>query len=244
MAENEIAPGIEILDLALWLPGERTLIFGDLHLGIEEAMNLREGVLLPRKNFEDIKKRLKEKVFGVTGRVKRVIINGDLKHEFGAISKQEWKEVIQMVQFIAERCDEVLLVKGNHDRIIGPLAGWSRLKLVDEFYITDIHCLALHGHEVKNSESYKKAKILVMCHDHPAITIREGAKAETYKAFLKGTYNGKTLIVLPSLNSVRIGTNIANEQTLSPMLKGSLKEFEVWAVEDKPYYFGKLGGLG
>ncbi len=242
MTENEIVPGIEILDLALWLPEERTLILGDLHLGIEEAMN-QEGVLLPRNNFEDIKKRLKENVFGVTGKVKRVVINGDLKHEFGSISKQEWKEVIRMVQFIAERCGEVLLAKGNHDKIIGPLAGWSKLKLVDEFYITKMDCLALHGHEVRNTDDYKKAKILVIGHDHPAITIRGGTKAETYKAFLKGTYNNKTLIVIPSLNSVRVGTNIKDGQTLSPMLKGSLKEFEVWAVEDKPYYFGKLGEL-
>ena len=60
---------------------------------------------------------------------------------------------------------------------------------------------------------------------------------------MKGEWKGKTLVVLPSMNSMSIGNDITKNELLSPFLKEGVEEFEVWAVEDKPYYFGKVKGL-
>ena len=49
--------------------------------------------------------------------------------------------------------------------------------------------------------------------------------------------------MLPSFNEVVRGTNIMRDRTLSPFLKQNLDDFEVFAVEDKVYDFGKLGKL-
>jgi len=71
---------IQLIDLALFFPKKKILIISDLHLGYEEALN-RKGVLIPRFQFKDTITRLKPIL--ETTKPETVIINGDLKHEFG-----------------------------------------------------------------------------------------------------------------------------------------------------------------
>ena len=49
------------------------------------------------------------------------------------------------------------------------------------------------------------------------------------------------LIVQPSCNPLVAGSDVLREERLSPWLKGSLEDFEVFVVEDKVRYFGKVG---
>ena len=84
-----------LIDKSLYFPEEKILVLGDLHIGYEEYLN-EQGVFLPRLQFKEIMKDL-EKVFKITGRVNEIIVLGDLKHEFGSISCQEWKEVREVL---------------------------------------------------------------------------------------------------------------------------------------------------
>jgi len=238
---NEIMPGIRIIGLGLYLEREKTLIIADLHLGYEEMLN-KQGILIPRTNFGRIKKTL-EKMLKEVPNLKKIIINGDLKHEFGTISLQEWREVTRMLEFLQKKCKNISLVKGNHDNILGPLAKWENLKIKGEVYITKGRILLLHGNKLSNSENFKKAKTIVIAHEHPAVSLHEGVRSELYKCFLKGRFRGKNLIVMPSLNAVSAGTNVLREKLLSPFLQQDLSDFECWLVEDKAYYFGSLGEL-
>jgi len=95
----EIHTGIEIIDLALYLPSHQTIIFSDFHIGYEETLTQR-GILIPRFQFKDTIKRL-EKIFSKIKQVKTVVINGDLKHEFGKISDQEWREVLKLLDYFS-----------------------------------------------------------------------------------------------------------------------------------------------
>ncbi len=106
--------GIQILDLGLYLEKYRTLVIADLHIGYEEALN-KQGILLPRFQFRETVARLKRILD--SAKPKRVIINGDLKHEFGGISAQEWRETLKVLDLILTCTDDVVLVKGNHDMI-------------------------------------------------------------------------------------------------------------------------------
>ncbi len=240
--ENEILPGIRPVGLGLFIEKERILVIADLHLGYEEMLNA-QGVFIPRINSGEIKKKLGE-MLSELPELKRIVIAGDLKHEFGRISKQEWREVIEMAQFLARKCREVVLLRGNHDTILGPLAKWEKLKIRDDLYITSSSMLVLHGHEFKENANFRKAKTLVIAHEHPALSLREGIRSELYKCFLKGKFGGKNLIVLPSLNSISTGTNVLREKLLSPFLKeADLHNFECWLVEDRAYYFGGLGEM-
>lgn len=242
MKIEKILPNAEILGLGLWFQKLKLLAIADLHLGMESEFQ-KKGILLPVFNFKETIQRMSE-IFEKTGRVKTLVVCGDLKHEFGTISEQEWKEVTGFLRLAQKHCKKIVLLKGNHDNILGPLAKWEGLKVQEEFFLRKEKVLFLHGDKVLNTENFKKARTLVIGHEHPAVTLREGAKAEKFKAFLKGKFKGKKLVVLPSFNSFTEGTDVLKEELLSPFLQQSLKEFKAWVVEGKEnYYFGKLKNL-
>jgi uncharacterized protein len=232
----EIYEGIKIVDLGLYIEKEKVLIISDLQLGYEESMN-RKGVFIPRIQFDLIKKRL-EKIFErVSPNI--VIINGDLKHEFGTINNQEWNDSLSILYYIQKNCKKIILVKGNHDWILGPIAKKRNIELVESYVIRNI-CI-LHGHKILlDSLNYK---ILIIGHEHPAISLKEDSKVEKYKCFLKGKFDDKTLIVMPSFNMLNEGSDVLNENYLSPFLKENIKNFVVFIVEDKVYKFGRIKDL-
>lgn len=231
-----ILQNIEIIDLALFF--DCTLVIADVHIGYEEALN-KQGILVPRLQFDEIVKRI-EGIFGIlkNKKIERIVVNGDLKHEFGAISEQEWRNTLKFLDLLAKHCNEIVLVKGNHDNILGPIAKKRNVNIVDSIGIGKV--LVAHGDKIPVIKSYD---IIIIGHEHPAISIKEGSRIETYKCFLKGKYKGKNLIVQPSFNPIIEGTNILRDEILSPLLQQNLDNFEVYVVEDKVYNFGKLKNL-
>lgn len=229
----EIVKGIKIVDLGLWLKKEKTLVVADLHVGFEEALN-KQGFLVPRLAFDDLVKRL-GKILEKT-KPKIIIINGDLKHEFGGISEQEWRDALRVIDLVS-KFGKVVLVKGNHDTILGPIAKKKDLEFVEKFEVGDV-CV-LHGDKIVET----KKKIIIIGHEHPAVTLEHGGRKEVVKCFLKGKWKRKELIVMPSMNQVTEGTDVISEKRLSPYLQNDLSNFEVFVIADKIYAFGKLKGL-
>ena len=232
----EIVKGIRINDLALIVGNN--LIIADTHVGYEEALN-KQGVLIPRFQFKEILERLEKVLDG--SRFDKIIINGDVKHEFGTISETEWRHTLKLLDFLKKYCDEVVLVKGNHDKILGPIAQKRGVRVVDSIVLGDV--LVIHGDKVPSRSDLEGVKVIVIGHEHPAISLREGARVELFKCFLKGKFKGKELIVQPSFNLVQEGTDVMKENVLSPLLKQNLDDFEVFIVADKLYKFGKLRKL-
>jgi len=242
MEENEILPGISAFGLALWVEKNKALVIGDLHLGIEEMFN-KKGVMVPRFNFLAIKKHLLDRVFS-KAKPKIIVINGDLKHEFGTVSGQEWSETIDMLRFLQRHCKRLVLVKGNHDTILGPIAKWENLKIEKEgILLPKSRVFVTHGEKVPKGEGFKKAKTVVIGHEHPSVKIRDRHKEEKFKCFLAGKFKEKKLVVMPSLNFVSIGSDVRSNETMSPFLENGVKNFNVFAVADKIYNFGKLKDL-
>lgn len=237
-----ILPGIKIIDKALWLPHERILIIADLHIGYEEYLN-SQGVLAPRVQFEEMKKEIDELMCGI--KPKTIVLNGDLKHEFGKISDQEWSDTFRIMKILSENCQRIILIKGNHDNILEPIIrsiGKRKIRIAEEYIVKDI-CI-LHGHKLnyKIENKIRRIKILIIAHEHPAVSLKDGIKSETFKCFLLGRWKDKKLIVMPSFIPLVEGTDIKKEKTLSPFLK-RLENFEVFIVSDKVYEFGKLGKI-
>ena len=259
----EILPGMEIVDLALHF--DSTLVIADVHIGYEEALN-RQGIFVPRLQFEEMANRI-EKIFGILKRkkIKRIVVNGDLKHEFGTISEQEWRNTLKFIDLLAGHCNEIVLIKGNHDTILGPIAKKRNVKVLDYAAIEPVikkrinkkkpmlkktikkqsknKILIIHGDRIPDKELLKEASAIIIGHEHPAVSLREGPRVEQFKCFLKGRYKGKNLIVQPSFNSIVEGTDVLKDKILSPFLKQNLDNFDVYIVEDKVYEFGKLGKL-
>ena len=238
--KTEILPGIEILGKALWLSETKTLIIADLHIGYEEYLN-EQGILVPRFQFSETKRELEELFKEKKIKPKTIVINGDLKHEFGEISAQEWKESLSIIDFLSEKCKNIILIKGNHDTILGPIAEKRNLK-VKNFYLIKNKICILHGHKIFLDKAVHNAEILIIAHEHPAISLREGAKQEIYKCFLLGEWKKKKIIVMPSFLPITEGSDVSKEKLLSPFLH-DISDFEIFIIGDKIYRFGKIKDL-
>ena len=228
----EIYKNIKIEDLCLLIENE-TLVVGDLHLGFEESLN-KQGILIPRIQFTEVMKRLSMLLKKL--KPKKVIIVGDVKHEFGTISNQEWNNILKVFKLIKEY-SELIIIKGNHDTILKPITEKENINILNEYWLNDIQFL--HGDIIPK----KLGKLIIMGHEHPAIKFKE-RPTEKFKCFLKGKYKTHELIVMPSFNFISLGSDITKNQLLSPFLKkADLNNFEVYVIEDKPYYFGKVKNL-
>jgi len=232
----EILPGIEIKNNALWLPKRKILIIADLHLGYEDAL-VKRGVLAPHTMLQEMKKEIQELL---KLKPKIIIINGDLKHEFGEISRQEWHDTLELLDLLSSR-SKVILIKGNHDTILGPIARRKGIEIKDFYAVGDI-CI-LHGHKILLDKKIydKKIKTIIIGHEHPAVSLKENSKVEKYKCFLLGKWHGKKLVVMPSFFTIFEGSDITKEKLLSPFLnEKTIRNFRVFVLGDKVYGFGKL----
>ena len=183
---------------------ERVLIVSDLHMGYGQS--LREGgVMLPTKLYENSLKEFEE-IFRSIGNVEKVIILGDLKHEMGSILKEEWSEVLGLMDYLKNSCGKLVVIKGNHDIFTRSITEKRGVQVVD-FYIWKGYCF-LHGDRDFKEIYSEEINCWVLGHAHPAISLNDGAKSEKYKCFLLGNYKGKKIIILPSWFSVNEGTDV------------------------------------
>ncbi len=231
----QISGKIRIKELGLVI--DDTLIIADIHLGYEESLR-ESGTLVAKRDVDDIIASIKSMIAGE--KIKRIVINGDLKHEFGKISKSEWNDTLRLIDSLSEKA-KIILIKGNHDILLEPVASKRNIKTAESLVIEDV--LVVHGH--KTAAIPKGIKTIVIGHQHPSITIGDGVRKERFKCFLKGKYKGHDLIVMPSFSDLSEGIDTKSEDLISPFIpKKDLKNFEVYIPADgKVMYFGKVGDL-
>ena len=228
-----LTDNIEIIGPTLFLKKEKTLVIADIHLGMEQSLQ-KKGILIPNFQFNEIKKIL-EPILAKT-KPEAIVINGDFKHEFGKIHQQEWKEGLMMIDFLKSKCKKLILTKGNHDPLLFPIAKKRKIPikengiLIGKTFIT-------HGNKIPKIP--KASKTIIIGDAHPAIGLTDNEVTETFKCFLKGKWNKKTLIIQPSMCQLATGTDILREKIKTPFAK-NLDDFEVFVVADKTFYFGKL----
>ena len=230
--------GAKIVDLAIQI--QDYLIIGDLHLGYEEALNY-QGIMVPKFQYPKIIQKLEE-ILKIT-LSNKIIINGDLKHEFGKISRQEWKEAIEFIEFLRNHFQEIILIKGNHDPLTPIIAKKTGLDIHREFRVGDF--LIMHGDKIPDNWDDIQQETIIIGHEHPAIGLRNGERLEKIKCYLKGTYRSKNLVVMPSFNFISEGSDILHEKPLSPFLKDNvLNRCEVIGVENfETLHFGIIEDL-
>lgn len=219
---------------------ERILVVGDLHLGYEESLN-RVGVFVGRKMYDKMIREFEE-IFGKTGKLDKIILLGDVKHEFGRILKQENNDVLKLLDYLKERCKEVVVIKGNHDAIIEPIAKKREIEVL-KLYKFGRFCF-LHGDKDFEEIYDKKINYWVVAHAHPAIRLTDGVKEEKYKCFLVGKYKDKDVVIVPSFFELSIGTD-PRDRNLGLVWEMNLNSFEVIVVETNlnVLKFGKLGKI-
>jgi uncharacterized protein len=225
------------------LINKKVLVIGDLHLGFGESMRAG-GVFVPVDVFEEIMKDIKE-IFERVDNVEKVIILGDLKHEFGRVLMDERKEIGELMNYLRRKAGEVVVVRGNHDAIVeGILTDLDNVRL-EEYYLWNEYGF-LHGDKDYLEIHNGGVKVWVIGHAHPAITLEEknGIKKEKYKCYLEGNYKGRKIIVMPSFVSVNEGSD-PRDYDLRLAWDFRLNGFEVKIVGENldVLNFGKLGKL-
>lgn len=220
---------------------EVILAVGDLHLGYEESLN-RAGIYITRTIFKEIKEDFEKIIKNVGRRINKIILLGDVKHDFGEITKQEREETSKFFEYLKEKCDEIIIVRGNHDKIIEPLIKIKEIRL-ENYYIFEDICFA-HGDKNYLEMSGKKIKVWILGHGHPAVKISDGTKVEKYKCFLVGKYKDKKVIIVPSFFSANEGSD-PRENHLGMAWNFDYESFEAKVINENQEVldFGKMKDL-
>jgi putative SbcD/Mre11-related phosphoesterase len=228
----------EIFHETLLLKDSKSLIVSDIHLGFGRQISA-----VKFKNIVRLKEVLKQ--LGP----KEIIFNGDLFHEFGSFSWSAFEEFKEMIAFIKEKGIKYFFVKGNHDTILKSYLKKGFIKKLPKEHFIRNKNLICHGDNLPNVD-LKNVKRIIIGHLHPAITISENQKQESFKCFLKGQFHGKELIIMPSFSRETIGKNVLgtwNIKEMSPFIlaKRYLNNFEVYVLDDKNkvIFFGTINHI-
>ncbi|MFN4336603.1 MAG: metallophosphoesterase [Candidatus Nitrosocaldus sp.] len=242
----ELEEGVSIVSPypCVYLAEHDTLLFADTHLGLEEHRE-RLGIHIPYPVTQHIIDCILGPVRELSCR--RVIILGDVKHEFGKPSADEWYSLKKLVSALRKSNCELEVVRGNHDNYIIYILKELNVKLHDPHLLLECSdgssILLIHGHMESEviSHTSTNVRLVVMGHEHPSVAIKDelGTK-HRFKAFLYGIMSsdcalghagtssdkntpkrkGTSIIVLPSLSPLAYG-NPLNENTIvkSPILR-------------------------
>jgi putative SbcD/Mre11-related phosphoesterase len=241
----KIFEGIELINgfRAIYIKELDLLVISDLQIGEELYLAEEKGIFIPQIQLKEMKKELNS-IFKKI-QAERILINGDVKHEFGEASRQEWREVIDFMEFLRKRVKEIIVVRGNHDNYLLNIASKINLQVFDPFYLEKGYLFA-HGH--KKISYPKDFHTLIIGHEEPAIILKEGFDRIKLPALLYGKMNnGKRIICLPAFSYISSGTEVNvvdKEDLLSPILKEDVKidELEVIGIDKEvgALKFGKI----
>lgn len=238
---------------ALFIPEINTLTIADLHIGISYEL-YKSGINIPTQ-AEKMKKSV-EKLIKKT-KAKRLVINGDIKHEVPGISDQEIKEVPEFLRHMSQKIKTILSI-GNHDTFLPEL---------------QIEGVKIHGSEgfrigrygFNHGHAWPSKKLmacdcLIIAHTHPMIQFKDKfgyriiepvwVKSDIDQEKVKEKYGIKKIgdlevIIMPAFNSLLGGTPVNVKKTSDELLGPLVRNDFVDMVDAELYlldgtYIGKL----
>lgn len=208
---------------------DNTAIIADLHLGFENVLQ-NKGVAIPRMQLKEILRDVRRVIsrYGVD----RLVVAGDLKHEFSKNLPYEWEDVREFIDAIDV---DLEVVRGNHDNFLAAILAEHGIVLKEKIRVGNYW--VVHGHKDFEAER------IIIGHEHPAVKVRVRGALYTFPCYLVVE---RTKIVLPAFSPLMVGSDVLQNSFLSPILervKDRLKKIEVYAVEDEVLYLGRLEDL-
>lgn len=199
--------GMRINDWAELLPGgavlltdDNVLVVADLHLGCEAALE-DEGFSLPRVQTSKLRTQMEDMVSEFLP--SKVIVAGDLKHNFSRNLNQEWQDVNRFVEMLRDLAP-LEVVKGNHDNFLGHILGRHGTRL-HPIELEQGRVRIVHGHVGSRTD-----RPTVMGHIHPSIRPSDevGASLKA-QCFLYDPE--REILVLPAMSIVAPGLDIVSQ---------------------------------
>lgn len=227
-----IMPGVTITnDRCLVLDEGPTAVIGDLHLGYESALE-GEGMFIPRINTRSVREALN----GIIDEYEpaRIVLLGDIKHDFRRSSYQAREEVRQIVGLVSDAA-EAVVIKGNHDNFLQNILSDMGLLALDHI---DIQGFRLeHGHVDSG------IRPVIIGHEHPSVKI-PGELSGSMKLQCYVVARKEGVIVIPPFSPFASGNDLnpGPDAVMAPALKScDVENAEVYGVSDMGLMeFGKL----
>lgn len=203
----------------LFHPGMDMLVISDLHLGLEGSVT-SEGGYVPQFQLEDLMEDL-ELAKNETG-ASRVLVNGDLKHEFSQSRYTEQKELEEFLEFLDDSFEDITVIQGNHDTFVENIV--EKHGTIEDHHIEE-GVLFTHGHRNLNDLGIEEDHdTVVIGHEHPALVLEDeiGVK-EKVDCFLHGEMDdGRKIVVMPAFSKISGGSKVNQvpaSELLSPVLR-------------------------
>jgi uncharacterized protein len=195
-ARLEILPGVWLDHRrAAFLEQEKILAVADLHLGYAWAHRYN-GQLLPLHPPDDLLARLSELCDFY--KPKHLAILGDIVHQAVPVA-EIINELTQLFSSLSGLCG-LKLILGNHDKNLRKLArGATDVEFATRFEVEGF--LLVHGN---SPVEVPPNKIVLMGHEHPAISLGDGIKSAKFPCFMVG----QRVLLLPAFSQWAAGSNV------------------------------------
>lgn len=223
MRTCEILPGVRVTnDRCLILDDGPTVVLGDLHLGYESALE-EEGMYIPRMNTESIRDAINEILSEYEP--KRVVLLGDIKHDFKRSKREARAEVTRIIELLREAAD-VIVIKGNHDNFLQNILSDMGLYAVDH--------IDLGGFRMEHGHVDSKARPVIIGHEHPSVRI-PGVMSGGMKIHCFVHQKEDGVIVLPPFSPFSAGNDLVidGKAIMAPALSGSnYSDADIYGVSE------------
>lgn len=227
---------MEIFKGVKTIPGQRAVLFeeldlvaiSDLQLGEEQYLAEEAKIYIPEFQLKLILDDLDE--LKAKAGVSRILVNGDLKHEFGSATSQEWFEVKRLIEKLRSLFKEIIIVRGNHDNFLVSIVKKLGLEIKEEH--RESGYLFVHGHKIP--ENFSGVSFVTIGHEQPAVVLRSGFDRVKLHVVLYGKdIEGRNFICLPAYSPLASGVEvnvIPKEELLSPFFHELVDVDELEAV--------------
>ena len=171
--------------------GERVMLAGDLHLGLEYELS-RQGISIPyqwNRILDEMMVLLEEH------KPDRLVLLGDVKHGVPATSFSEKREIPLFFNALLEAVPFIDITRGNHDANI-------QKYLPDEVHLhtskgvifgDGFQVAAFHGHAWPNP-AVMTSDTIIMAHNHPTVMLNTPLGVRISRpAWLRGKPNVERL---------------------------------------------------
>lgn len=228
----EVMPGVTITnDRCLILDDGPTAVIGDLHLGYESALE-EEGMFIPRINTESIRHSLNRIIDEYEP--ERIVLLGDIKHDFKRSSYQAREDVRNIVRLIDEAA-EAVVIKGNHDNFLQTI--------LSDVGVNTLDYIDIQGFRLEHGHVDSGIRPVIIGHEHPSVRIpgelSGGMKLQCYVVAEK-----EGVIVIPPFSPFASGNDLnpGPNAVMAPALKAcDVSQAKIYGVSDMGIIkFGQL----
>ena len=223
LRQIRVMDGVTITnDRCLILDDGPTAVIGDLHLGYESALE-DEGFFIPRINAGSIRDALNRLLDRYEPA--RVVLLGDVKHDFRRSSYDARDEVRDTMRLISDAA-ETVVIRGNHDNYLQ--------NILSDVGLTALSHIDIGGFRLEHGHEDSGVRPVVIAHEHPSVKIpgelSGGMKLQCYVVA-----RNEGVIVIPPFSPFASGNDLnpGPDAVMAPALHTcDVTQAEIYGISD------------